>query len=77
MEAFILADRVLTAEHMQPRGHSELKYLKRYDRSPSSPSTAEACRRPQRTFKIRHETLPHCRKTKNLLSVLIDKEEQR
>lgn len=31
MEAFILEERVLTAQHMARIDHNDLKYLKKYD----------------------------------------------
>ena len=73
MEAFIIADRVLTAEHMQPRSHSQPRYLKRYDRSPASLAAPTTAQPRQRKFKIRHEPSPITSTTKNLLKALCQK----
>ncbi len=39
MEAFILQERVLTAQHMAKIDHKDLKYLKKYDLPDPPPST--------------------------------------
>lgn len=38
MEAYILEERVLTAQHMRRLDHKELKYLKKYDLPATQPA---------------------------------------
>jgi hypothetical protein len=71
MEAFILADRVVTAQHMGRVDHHELKYVKRYDlptRSCNMTATPRGDSHPR--TPLARSPPAHSRKLKNLLSSL-------
>lgn len=71
MEAFILAERVLTAQHMSRQDHKDLKYLKKYD----LPSHCVRKRRlpnksPSKENLLNHTQPLSSKKIKNLLSTI-------
>lgn len=73
MEAFILADRVLTKEHMSPRPKLELKYIKKYD-LPTQTHSHFQIKKKTKNHRIIFNQTPtvDTRKVKNLLSSLIE-----
>jgi hypothetical protein len=72
MEAFILEERVLTAQHMSRLDHRDLKYIKKYDlptRSSYMTSTPKADH-THKESRINRTPPINFRKIKNLLSTL-------
>jgi hypothetical protein len=73
MEAFILADRVVTLEHMASTDHKQPKYIKKYDlptrRARRQPISRTA---PHKENAIRRSH-PACElKVRNLLSTITE-----
>jgi hypothetical protein len=72
MEAFILADRIVTAEHMARLDHKQFKYLKKYDLPlQRSNKTAPSMQRSQKENRNRASP-PVSLKIKYLLSTITE-----
>lgn len=73
MEAFILQERVLTAQHMTKRDHKDLKYIKKYDLpTPPHPTHPHSKENAKRKYKVKRSPHFEPNKVKNLLSSLTD-----
>jgi hypothetical protein len=74
MEAFILADRVVTKQHMARIDHKEPKYLKKYDLPTPIPRTKQIprARRKMKENAIRQSHPTASLKVRNLLSTITE-----
>ena len=74
MEAFILADRVVTKQHMSPLHPKDPKYLKKYDLPSSAPRTQQISRRKMKMKEnSMHQSHTNaCQKVKNFLSTITE-----
>lgn len=74
MEAFILADRVVTKQHMARLDHKELKYLKKYDLPAAAPRTRLLPKQHHKTKEnaLRQSQPAPSLKVRNLLSTITE-----